>query len=113
MHEYSLIQSLIAGVEARVRQHGAVAVHRVTVQVGELAGVEPELFRTAFELFRERTVCAGAELDLVGVPAAWACPACGSPVARGESLTCSRCGAPARLVRGEELLLERIELEVP
>ena len=50
--------------EATAKTHGATEVHRVRVQIGEAAGVERELLKTAFDTFRERTICDGAELTI-------------------------------------------------
>jgi len=112
MHEYSIVQSLMAHIEAHAREHKAIAVHRVSVRIGELSGVEPELLRTAYDLVKERTLCADAPLDITAVGARWACRSCGSPVEQGLALRCRECGSPARLVEGDEILLDRIELEV-
>jgi hydrogenase nickel insertion protein HypA len=112
MHEASLVQALIDRVELEARARGALAVARVRVALGEAAGVERELFELAYATFRERTVCAGAELEVVEVAARWACPGCGGEPAAGAALRCPACGGPLRLVAGDELVLERIELEV-
>jgi hydrogenase nickel incorporation protein HypA/HybF len=85
----------------------------VHVRVGELAGLEPELFKTAFETFRETRSCARAELALVAEAAEWRCKTCDAVVPRGEALTCPRCGGDARLARGGDVFLDRLELEVP
>jgi len=112
MHEYSIVQSLLARVEAEARARGADAVERLEVSIGELAGVETDLLVTAFELFRERTVCSRAELMVRPVSALWQCPSCEREIARGSLLRCPSCQRPARLVAGDEIVLERIELEV-
>ena len=113
MHEYSVVQALLTRVEAEARARGATRVHKLRVQLGELAGVEPALLTTAYEIFRERTICASAALEVQPVPAAWACSRCGLRIARGTSLRCPACASPARLMQGDELVLESIELEVP
>ncbi len=112
MHEYSIVQALLERVQEQVDAHGAVAVHSLRVRIGEVAGVEIDLFQSAFELFREQSVCAGAELEVVPVAASWTCPGCQRTMRRGEILRCSACGQPARLVAGDEIILERVELEV-
>lgn len=112
MHEYSLIQALVERVEQEARTRGAASVHRLSVRIGEVAGVDVGLFTTAYDTFRERTICAEAELDVQVVPAEWACRDCGAPIERGQPLRCAACGAPARLVSGDEIMLDRIELEV-
>lgn len=112
MHEYSLVQALLERVTSEARQRGAARVTALRVSIGDLAGVEAELFRSAFELARSGTLCAQARLDLVAVAAQWRCPSCGASVAPGKALVCADCLAPARLVGGNELILERIEMEV-
>jgi hydrogenase nickel incorporation protein HypA/HybF len=80
--------------------------------VGELAGVEVDLLRTAWELVRERSVAAEAELEVESVPARWTCSGCDAPMLAALALRCESCGAPARLSTGGELLLARVEMEV-
>lgn len=113
MHEYSIVQALVDRVEAEVRARRATAVHRLSVRIGELSGVEPDLLRTAYETFREKTVCERASLDVQTVVALWECPSCGRAIGRGDLLTCTTCAVPARLAQGDEIMLDRIEMEVP
>lgn len=114
MHEYSLVEALIGRVEAEVRRRGAIKVHGLSVRVGELAGVDPELFQTAYDTFRAGTVCAEAPLTMKKVAASWTCPACRQAIPRGEVLTCRACGQPAKLDEGSDALtLDGIDLEVP
>jgi hydrogenase nickel incorporation protein HypA/HybF len=113
VHEYSIVQSLIGLVEAQARARGATAIHRVRVGLGALAGVDPELLATAYDAFRARTICANAELELRRVEARWECERCGISPERGARLVCVSCGGPARLVQGDELSLDSIEMEVP
>jgi hydrogenase nickel incorporation protein HypA/HybF len=113
VHEYSIVQALLARVEQEARARHATSVHRLSVRIGELSGVEPQLLASAYEVFRERTLCDGADLVIESVPARWVCSACEAAFAPGAILTCADCGAPARLAGGDEILLERIEMEVP
>ncbi len=113
MHEYSIIQSLLERVEAEMRARGAASVSRIELDIGELAGVEVPLLETAFATFCERTALAGAELAVHQVPAEWRCSWCSRGIERGERLRCATCGVPARLAAGDEIVLRRIEMEVP
>jgi hydrogenase nickel incorporation protein HypA/HybF len=113
VHEYSLVQALVERVEAEAARRGAIAVHRLSVRIGELSGVDPELFQTAYDTFREGTLCARAPLALERVPATWSCPRCGARIARGAPLRCPGCAVPARLDEGgDALTLNQIEMEV-
>jgi hydrogenase nickel incorporation protein HypA/HybF len=112
MHEYSLVQALLDRVKTEAESRNASAVHVIALRLGEAAGVVPELFETAFEMAKTRTVCENARLEVEIVAARWQCPGCHGEIKGGEILSCPTCGVPARLVSGDELLLERLELEV-
>ena len=101
MHEYALVDALVRRAGSEAAAHGARAVHRVKVTLGDYCGVEPELFRSAFELVRAGTVCAGAELELVRKAARFACPRCGGSRRRGGGamLPPLRNAGPARAGR--------------
>ncbi len=114
MHEYSLVEALVRRVEAEAQKRQALAIHALSVRVGELAGVDAELFQTADDTFREGTICAKAPLTLKRVEARWSCPRCRRPIPRGGVLRCADCGEPARLDEGgDALTLDGIEMEVP
>ena len=114
MHEYSIVQALLERVESEARARGASAVHGLSIRIGELSGVEKELLLSAYELVRETSpLAAGATLAIDYVPARWACRGCERGLERGALLRCPDCGQPARLVEGDEILLDCIELEVP
>ena len=112
MHEYSLVSALVRRAEAEARTRRATAVTRLRVRIGALAGVEPELLASAFTLCREGLL-KGASLQIETAAAVWACPRCDATVPAGAVLRCPGCGLPARLVSGDELMLEQIEMEVP
>jgi hydrogenase nickel incorporation protein HypA/HybF len=112
MHEYSIVSALLDRVENEARRHAHAEVLGIRVRVGELAGVDADLLRTAWSVFREGTVCARAEIELAGEPAHWVCSRCEGAIQAGAVLRCPGCGAGARLVSGDALVLERIEMEV-
>ena len=112
MHEYSIVAALVDSVGGIARARGGT-VKRVHLRLGEEAGVDRALLEAAYETFREQTVCARAELVVHAVEARWRCPRCDAGIARGAILRCPSCGSPARLAEGDDLVLERVELEVP
>jgi len=113
MHEYSIVSALLERVCAEARAHNATAVHRLTLRIGNAAGIEPELLSKAYEHVRAGTICAGAELCVERVEELWVCPVCRRTLGRCAVLSCEGCGMPARLISGDEIILERIEMEVP
>lgn len=113
MHEYLIVQAMFDQITAQARQRQAIAVKRVCVRIGASAGVDVPLLKTAYDTFRVRTICEDAPLDVDEVPARWSCPVGHGDIASGRRLTCETCGRPARMVSGDEIVLERLELEVP
>jgi len=113
MHEYSIVQSLYDAVAAQATARGAKSVHGLRVRIGEMSGVDPGLLDTAWKTFRVKTICEDAALDVEIVAAEWQCSRCGAAIARGGVIACGGCGAPAKLTQGDEILLDRIVMEVP
>jgi hydrogenase nickel incorporation protein HypA/HybF len=112
MHEYSIVQSLLGRVQESIRAYDVAAVRGLRVRIGALSGVDPGLLRTAYELCVPGTFCEGATLEIEEVPVRWRCPACGLDAADGQTLTCASCGVALALMEGEEIVLEKIDLEV-
>jgi hydrogenase nickel incorporation protein HypA/HybF len=114
VHEYSLVEALVRRVEEEAHRRGALTIHSLSVRVGELSGVDPDLFRTAYETFRAGTLCAQAPVRLTRVAATWSCPRCKAAIPRGAVLRCKACGIPAQLDQGSDaLILDEIDMEVP
>jgi hydrogenase nickel incorporation protein HypA/HybF len=113
MHEYSIVQALYDSVMAQASARQAVGVHAVHVRIGELSGVDVGLLDTAWRTFRVHTLCETAPMTVDVVAARWGCPTCGDGVVRGSLLRCPACGGALRLTQGDEIVLDRIEMEVP
>ena len=112
MHEYSIALELMRSIEAAARPYDDAVVQKVHLRIGELAGVEADLLASAFELVRPGTRCAAAELEIRPSPAVWSCSLCGKSIATGAPLRCPDCGVAARMDSGDEIMLERLEMEV-
>ena len=112
MHEYSIVQAMFDQIDRVAQQRHAASVRRVSVRIGDAAGLDVGLFRSAFELFSERTICEQAELAIEEVPARWVCPAGHGALGARRRLTCAHCGKPARLESGDEITLMGLDLEV-
>lgn len=110
MHELSLTRNVVSMVSERAAGR---RVTGVTLRIGRLAGVSTEAVRFAFDVCVQGTVAEGARLRIEEPEGRGECPACGR-VERMESLlqACA-CGTmtPLRVVAGEELMIESIEME--
>jgi hydrogenase nickel incorporation protein HypA/HybF len=110
MHELSIAECI---VDIAVRHARGRPVSRVEVSVGHLRQVVPSALSFAFELVSQGTAVDGAELVLNVIPAAGRCRQCGTEsVLDGFPLLCATCGsADVELTRGEELLVESLDVE--
>jgi hydrogenase nickel incorporation protein HypA/HybF len=113
MHEYSLISALMRELEQRRLAEGADRLLAIRLEVGEFAGVEPELLRSAFRQLTAGTWLEQTTIELHAVPLSARCDGCGHefPVRRFQFVCPSCCATAVTVVRGEELMLESIQME--
>jgi len=115
VHELSVCQALIEQVERIARERGAGRVTLIRLGVGPLSGVEPELLRQAFPIASAATLAERCELEIRVPEIRVRCEQCGTEgAATANRLVCGQCGDwRTTLVSGDEMLLERVELELP
>lgn len=112
MHEMAVCNELLDQVRANAMQHGARSVGAITVRIGALSGVEPDLLERAFIIARAGDYTDNASLVIEPVAVRVRCRSCGNENdAAANRLLCEACGGYAvDLVGGDELLLASIEL---
>lgn len=113
MHELSIALSILdVAVEAGRNRGGRVsAIH---VKLGRLSGVVREALASAYELAREGTALAQAELVIEEVPLVIHCSACAADrtLDAPYELRCPSCGAlGSEVVSGRELEVHALEIE--
>jgi hydrogenase nickel incorporation protein HypA/HybF len=110
MHELSIAEGVVDVARRHARGRRVTAVE---LKVGHLRQVVPSALEFAFELVAEGSPLAGAELRIEEVPAAGRCRSCGTDTPLPElPLCCRSCGGwDVEVTRGEELLVESLELE--
>jgi hydrogenase nickel incorporation protein HypA/HybF len=110
MHELSIADSIVQIVD---RHAAGRTVAKVEIKVGHLRQVVPSALEFAFELVAQGTCAEGAELVMDEIPAAGACRSCGAESELPDfPLKCSACGSfDVEVIRGEELLVDSLELE--
>jgi hydrogenase nickel incorporation protein HypA/HybF len=115
MHELSIVRSLCTQAERLARVHGARRIVKLTLDVGPLSNVVPDLLETAFETYRGlEPMLADAVLEIRRTPLTVACAECGADSdLETFRFRCPRCASPkVRVTRGEELILRDLDLEL-
>jgi hydrogenase nickel incorporation protein HypA/HybF len=112
MHEFAIAQNILAICLEHAKEHHARHIQRITLQFGQMTGVEPEALKGCFALLADRTMAAGAELYIVIVPLTARCQACEQVVAiEPPRFFCPVCNSTQlTLVSGREMKIEQLEV---
>lgn len=114
MHELAVCQAMMSQVEAIAAREGARSVTSITLRIGPLSGVVPELLQQAFTIARAGTSAAESELVTELQPIRIRCLECDTESeAEPSRLLCSACGSfRTQVTSGDELLLASVELDL-
>lgn len=113
MHEYSIVQSLLESCEDHARANEAKKVTKVVVKIGVLSGVEPDLLKTAFDTFKEQTVCHDAEFIMNVQNIQILCNDCTTTsILEKHEFSCPKCQSiNITVMDGEDMYLMSLEME--
>ena len=112
MHEYSIVQSLLESCEQHARQNDAKEVNKVVVKIGVLSGVEPDLLQTAFDTFKEQTICHNAQFIMNIQKITIKCHSCNTEsVLEKNEFSCPSCqSTDLTVIDGEDMYLMSLEM---
>jgi hydrogenase nickel incorporation protein HypA/HybF len=108
VHEVSVCMALLKQVTELARSQDAISVQVITLRIGPLSGVEPNLLRRAFGQARRGTLAERGRLRIEATPVQVHCRCCetDTTVVSGQLLRCGCCGgSETTLTSGTELLL--------
>ncbi len=113
MHEYSIVTSLLDLCEENAKKESAEKITKVEVKIGKLSGVEPDLLQTAFDTFKEKTICEEAEFVMHIQDVVIYCSACKKKFTLKENeFSCPICKSyDIETIDGEDMYLMRLEME--
>ncbi len=113
MHEYSIVQALLNQCEDIATQNGAEKVLKIYLKIGVMSGVEPHLLKSAFDTFKQETLCAQAELDIQSQPVVIRCKECSEETTLEIfRYICKKCGSNSvEVIDGEDMYLMSLEME--
>lgn len=108
----SLAEGVLQLIEDAARQQEFTKVITVWLEIGQLAGVEPEAMRFCFDAVMRDTLAAGAELQIIAIPGAGWCMQCAATVALSEVFgACPACGTyQVQVTGGTEMRVKELEV---
>ncbi len=112
MHELGIVFHMIDTLEEVGRQNELTLIRRVTLELGEVAGIIPDYLLDCWRWAADRTeLLQGAELSIEQIPAVTVCKDCGrtyATVMHGK--TCPHCkSSNTVLLRGNEIQIATVE----
>ena len=112
MHEYSIVQSLLDSCDENAKANDATKVLKVVIKIGVMSGVEPDLLRTAFDTFKEKTICEDAEFIINMQKVVVLCNSCQEESTLEKlEYTCPACeSSDLKVIDGENMYLMQLEL---
>jgi len=113
MHELQIAEEL-AGIVLEVAANEHLSkVSRVNVSFGQLAGVVPELFETAFQVTVAGTIAENAALEIETIPVKLKCSSCNAEYqVKENNFVCENCGSfEIEIISGREMYVKNIEGE--
>ena len=116
MHELGIVVKVLEQVDEAAAQNGVLKVLGVTMEVGEVSTIVPELFTDAFNWARKRTRFAQeAELTLIVIEGRTYCRCCGETYKTTEyGKTCPHCGGTdTYLLTGDQVVIKDISAVFP
>lgn len=113
MHELSICEGIRAIIEEHARDAGFTRVARVSLEIGQLAGVEVEALRFGFDVAMRGSPAEHAELEIIELPATAWCLPCARTVAIAQRWDgCPNCGShQLQRTGGEELRIKSLEVD--
>ena len=110
MHEYSIAYDLYATSRRAAVENNASRIKKISVDVGKMAMVNPEQVVFLFDTIKEEDpLFVQAVLECNEISPQTRCP-CG--YSGDEIFVCPRCGSLPELVKGREIVVTNVEIEV-
>lgn len=113
MHEYSLAQNIVEIVTESVRKAKKTKVNSITLEIGELSGVEESALLTALESLTPATLLSEGKIEIIHTEGIATCLECKHNFKTSELYSlCPLCNGYAKeIISGREFNVKSIEAE--
>lgn len=113
MHELSLAENVLQIIEDAAREQGFEQVRTVWLEVGQLACVEQEALRFAFDVVTRDSIAQQARLEIIETAGQGRCEKCGQSFLLATIYeACPACGSyQVSVTDGDAMRVRELEVE--
>lgn len=113
MHELSLCRAIIDIVNDHVVGQNGCRIKKISLEIGQLAGVDESALRFAFEAITKGTMAEHAILEMIEIEGQAICDTCQKTVKLKHYYDgCQSCGHfSLKVIQGDELRVKCMEIE--
>ena len=111
MHELGIVVKVLDEVDALAAQYEAKKILKVTMEVGEVSTIVPDLFTDAFDWAKKKTRYAqDAALEMILIEGRTYCQSCGETYRTTEhGKKCPHCGSyETYLLTGDQVIIKDV-----
>jgi hydrogenase nickel incorporation protein HypA/HybF len=113
MHEFSLAIEVINLAQREAEKNMAGSIQEITIEVGDLSGVEADAFESALELLVKDSILENSTINIVRISGKGKCNACDIEFEMNQRMaTCPKCQCfPSKISGGEEFRVVSLMVE--
>ena len=111
MHELGIVMNVVEQVDKIAAENGAQKVVGITMEIGEVSTIVPELFLDAFNWAKKKTDHLNeTELEMIIIEGRTYCRSCAKTYRTTEfGKKCPHCGSPdTYLLTGDQVIIKDI-----
>jgi len=113
MHEFSLAIEVINLAQREAEKNLAESIQEITIEIGDLSGVEADAFESALELLVKESILENADIKIIKTSGKGKCIACNNEFeVKHRMATCPKCHCfPSEISGGEEFRVVSLVVE--
>ena len=113
MHEFSMALEVISLAQREAEKNSANAIQEITIEVGDLSGVEADAFESALGLLVNDSILGNASVNIIRTPGIGRCNACAYDFEMTHRMaTCPKCACfPSEINGGQEFRVVSMMVE--
>lgn len=113
MHELSIALSIVELAEEEAKKANAISISKIEVEIGTMAGIDPDALLFAWDSAIHGTLADHAELDIHTIQAEAHCLECGTDFpAENFFVQCPDCGSYRyQITKGKELRISSLMVD--